>query len=38
MIFDCPGQIELFTDRDIFRELARSLQNYGKHPITKDFR
>lgn len=38
VIFDCPGQIELFSDRDIFRELARSLQNYGKHSIIQGSR
>lgn len=29
VIFDCPGQIELYNDRDIFREITRILQNYG---------
>lgn len=29
VIFDCPGQIELYSDQDIFREIVRLLQNYG---------
>ena len=29
VIFDCPGQIELYQSQDIFRELIRNLQNYG---------
>ena len=29
VLFDCPGQIELFNDRDIFRELIKIIQNYG---------
>lgn len=29
VIFDCPGQIELYSDQDVFRELVKILQNYG---------
>ena len=29
VLFDCPGQIELYNDRDIFRELIKVIQNYG---------
>jgi GTPase SAR1 family protein len=28
-IFDCPGQIELFSDQSIFREVVKILQEYG---------
>jgi GTPase SAR1 family protein len=30
VLFDCPGQIELYSDQDVFRELVKLLQNYGK--------
>lgn len=30
VLFDCPGQIELYNDQDIFRQVIRKLQNYGK--------
>lgn len=29
VIFDCPGQIELYSDQSIFREFVKILQNYG---------
>jgi hypothetical protein len=29
VLFDCPGQIELYSDQDVFRELVKLLQNYG---------
>jgi GPN-loop GTPase len=29
VLFDCPGQIELYSDQSIFREFVKILQNYG---------
>ena len=29
VLFDCPGQIELFTHLDVFKDLVGLLQNYG---------
>lgn len=37
VIFDCPGQIELYNDRDIFREVVHNLQNYGTNIKTQAF-
>lgn len=37
VIFDCPGQIELFTDQTIFRELAKFLQDYGRLTMIQGF-
>lgn len=37
VIFDCPGQIELFNDQNIFRELCKFLQDFGKFLLTKGF-
>ena len=37
VLFDCPGQIELYSDRDIFREIAKILQNFGTTCIHPGF-
>lgn len=30
VIFDCPGQIELYSHLDVFRGFIKYLQKYGK--------
>jgi GPN-loop GTPase len=30
VLFDCPGQIEIYADQDIFKDFVKFLQNYGK--------
>lgn len=30
VLFDCPGQIELFTHLNVFNDLIKLLKNYGK--------
>ena len=30
VLFDCPGQIELFTHLNVFHDLIKLLKNYGK--------
>lgn len=37
VIFDCPGQIELYNDQGIFREVVKILQNYGTQHFIQDF-
>ena len=37
VLFDCPGQIELYNDQNIFREFVKLLQNYGKCLFTQVF-
>ena len=34
VLFDCPGQIELFTHLQVFKDLVKLLQNYGTKTTT----
>lgn len=29
VIFDCPGQIELYSHLEVFNDFVKYLQNYG---------
>lgn len=29
VLFDCPGQIELYSHLDVFRDFTKFLQSYG---------
>lgn len=37
VIFDCPGQIELFSDQSLFREIVKVLQEYGMNMVMGRF-
>lgn len=30
VLFDCPGQIELYSHLDVFRDFTKFLQSYGR--------